>query len=352
MAVSDIRAVGAATSGVKLGADLDAFQDELLRRYAELCECLNLMPSTAQTNVAQVQRALRRLGRTYVWEITDDEVRRLNVLLHEGGAGVSTRRSYCSSIRSLFTFLVEEHTQEVARVTGTLIHQPVTRRNSPRVRFSASFARRAPPSVAQIRRVSGRLRERLPRDGRHALAARDLALFETLYLTAVRSNELLSLDVDDVHLHKGRTGELHIRFGKGARGSGPRARWIPLLDGLAELLTWYMRVVRPKLRPSRKERALFLTADGTRLLYRDLVRSLGLRQTQANVRAEDRFSPHRLRHARASHLFASGMNLVAIQKLLGHEFLATTQSYVHVDPAFVANAHRTMVRATLNAVLE
>lgn len=349
----NLRPVARVGSGsIRSGEELDAFQEELFRRYAEFCECLNLMPSTAETNIRQTRRILRRLGLRHLWQITDAEVRRLNVILHEGGAGPSTRRAYCSSIRSMFAFFVEEHTQEIARVTGTLIAQPVTRRNAPQVRFSSSFSRKAPPPTNQVRRVASRLREHLPHAARHAVAARDLVLFETLYLTAARSNEILMLDVDDVHLHKGRSGELHIRFGKGARGSGPRARWIPLLDGLDELLVWYLRSVRSGLGPKRDERALLLTDDGTRMEYRELVRSLARSQHVAGVRGADRFSPHRLRHARASHLFASGMNLVAVQKLLGHEFIATTQRYVHVDPTFVARAHREMVQSTLGVLAE
>ncbi len=344
---SNLALVPAAPDLPSEGDSLFDFQERLLRQYAEYCECMNFSPKTVTGYAAHVRAALRDLKLTYVWELTAEEVRRYNLLLVERGLTVGTRRSYCTAIKSLFEFLVEEHAAEIATVTGLTISQPVTRRNTPRIRYCESFDRGAPPSRGQVRKVSRLLRKRLHLGRTYEVAARNLVVFETLYLTAMRTNELIHLDVEDLHFGKGAAGQIHVRIGKGSRGSGPRSRWVPMLDGLDELLGWYVHQVRPKLGPSRRQHALFVSTDGKRLTYKGAGGILERCLTEAKIRKDKRFTLHRLRHARASHLFADGMNLVAIQKLLGHEFITTTQRYVHVDATFVAQAHKAMVQRTL-----
>lgn len=329
------------------GDSLPDFQERLFRQYAEYCECLNFAPDTVTAYVEHLRNALRDLKLTFLWELTVEEVRRYNLLLIQRGLAVSTRRSYCTAIKSLFEFLTDEHAAEITAVTGVSIRQPVTRRNTPRIRYCDSYSRSAPPSRGLVRKVSHLLRERLHLARGHEVAARNLVVFETLYLTAMRANELIHLDVGDLHFDKGASGQVHVRIGKGTRGSGPRSRWVPMLDGLGELLDWYVRRIRPKLGPSRRQRALFVSTDGRRLTYNAAGDILERCLVEAKVRKDKRFTLHRLRHARASHLFADGMNLVAIQKLLGHEFITTTQRYVHVDATFVAQAHKAMVQRTL-----
>jgi site-specific recombinase XerD len=344
-----LRVVSTTSSGGELeGAALERFHEELIARYFELCECMNFMPTTGESNVAMVRYALRKLGLSYVWDITSDEVRRFNSILVSRGVSARTRAKYCSSLKTVCAFLLEEHASEIALRTGRSMQQPVTRRNTPRTQYGATYSLRAPPTQQSIRKISQRLRQQLPFASSFPASAQGLAIFETLYLTATRSQELLMLDVADIYPRKGSSGELHIRFGKGARGSGHRVRWVPMLDGLDALLAWYVADVRPSLKPSRKQQALFLDGHGDRLCYTGLCTVLRQCLRAARIREQSHFTPHRLRHARASHLFASGMNIVAVQKLLGHEFLATTQRYVHVDASFVAKAHKEMVGRTLD----
>ncbi len=331
-------------------AELVRFHNELLRRYGEYCECLNFAPLTAPTYVRHVHNALAELGLRFVWEITRPDVRRYNTGLIERGLATSTRSSYCAAIRSVFEFLLEDQLLDVQQATGRQLVQPVTRSTAPRVRFDSSFARAVPPTRKLIARISKRIRRDLDEAQHFVVAARDLVIYETLYLSAMRANELLHLDVDDIHSNKAG-GQLHVRLGKGASGSGPRPRWIPFLDGLDELLDWYLRSVRPKLGPRRDERALFPSPrTRARIPRRDIDGALHRVLRIAAVRRPQRFTLHQLRHARATHLFEAGMDLVAIQKLLGHEFLATTQRYVHVDASFVARAHRATVQHVLTQV--
>ena len=324
---------------------LDALQDRILRRYAEHCECLNFAPDTSTAYLRFVRNALKELRLRHVWEITPDHIRKYNLALVRRDLTTSSRRCYCAAIRSVFEFMVAECADEIHFATGVRIRQPVTAATAPRVRFGDSYVRSAPPSRSLIRRVTRTMRTRLHEAARPAVAGRDLAVVETLYLTGMRANELIHLDVDDLYPGKGATGQIYIRFGKGAYGSGPRVRWIPMLDGLRELLAWYTSMVRPRLQP-RRSRALFVSATNGRLSYGAVLECLDRGLRVANIK-RGRFSLHRLRHARATHLFEAGMDLVAIQLLLGHEFLATTQTYVHVNPAFVAAAHQRMVSAAI-----
>lgn len=326
---------------------LDHLHESILRRYGEHCECINLAPGTYRAYRRHIWAALADLHLSHVWDIHPEHVRRYNLLLIKRGLATATRQSYCAAIRSVFEFMIAECSDEIRSAVGVTLKQPVTATTSPRTRFCDSFDRSTPPpSRAMIRRISHGLRAQVPLARNQVLAARDLAIVETLYLTALRANELVSLDVGDCHPSKGTGGQVHVRLGKGAYGSGPRPRWIPMLDGARDLLSWYTSQIRPKLRP-RRERALFLTGSGERMTYQS-VRDVLERSFKALCIRRGRFSLHKLRHARATHLFESGMDLVGIQLLLGHEFLATTQRYVHVRPAFVAEAHRRMVAGTLS----
>lgn len=338
-------------AGLALGKrELDDFQDDLFRRFADSCVVLNFALTTAPTYERAVRNALADLGLEYLWQLNANAIRNYNILLIERGRKPRTRGSYCSSIRGVLEFMIQEHAVEIALTTGVQLIQPVTRRTAPKSRFCSSYAERSPPTLSLIRSISRRLREGIEQAGNFPVFARDVTTFELLYLSAMRANEALQLDLDDLHPKKGGSGQIHIRFGKGAKGSGPRPRWVPTVDGLRELLAWYVSTVRPKLMPddgSRKNRALLVSASGERLDYESLAASLERCLKRANIRVGRRFTLHQLRHARATHLFESGMNLVAIQKLLGHQYVTTTQQYVHVDASFVAQAHKRMVQRIL-----
>jgi len=326
-----------------------AFHEALLERYVEYCACINLAPTTPQQYLAFVRNALSELELSYVWEIGIAEVRRYNLGLVKRGLAIQTRRCYFAALRSIFEFLIDECAEEIHARTGVTLRQPITRTTVPKTRFGASSESSVPPSHHLIRQLSKGIRERLGEARELHIAGRDLAVFETLYLTGMRANELVQLDVGDIYPAKGPQGELHVRLGKGANGSGPRPRWVPMLDGLGHLMAWYLTKVRPRFAPGRKK-AVFLSRNGQRISYseaRDVLERIFVAQC---LRKSRWFTLHSLRHARATHLFEAGMELVAIQLLLGHEFVATTQRYVHVNSTFVAEAHQRMVSKLLSRV--
>ncbi len=146
--------------------------------------------------------------------------------------------------------------------------------------------------------------------------ARDRAIFELLYGCGVRVMELAGLDLDDLDRAEG-----WIRV----RGKGRKERQIPLPGKAAEALERYLEE-RPA---SPRERALFLNHWGRRITTRGLHRIVKIYATALG--SDPGLHPHSFRHAYATHLLADGADLRAIQELLGHARLSTTQKYTQVS---------------------
>ncbi len=189
------------------------------------------------------------------------------------------------------------------------------------------------------------LKGRIATARKYAPAARDYALFRTLYHAGLRSEEVVMLDCSDVHFGRGTFGKLHVRFGKGAKGSGPRPRWVPMLDVLDLVLRWYLDDVR-----GRFPRSALLLCDesGGRMAAATIRNRLRhLMTVEAQPEAEW-FSPHGMRRACATHNYERGVDLVAIQQLLGHWTVASTMRYVRPSETFIEDAYQRAISATLS----
>jgi len=163
--------------------------------------------------------------------------------------------------------------------------------------------------------------------GDDAAAVRDKALLEVLYSTGLRLSELVGLNFGDVH----REGGL-LRV----RGKGRRERVVPIGDSaLAALGAYVSASGRGATRPGDP---VFVNARGARLSGRTVQRVTARRLGQ--VAAGIGVSPHALRHSFASHLLDGGADLRAIQELLGHRSLASTQVYTHVSTERLRKAYR------------
>ncbi len=156
------------------------------------------------------------------------------------------------------------------------------------------------------------------------IAARDLALFTLLYGGGLRIAEALDLDCRVLPLHDTLT----------VLGKGRKDRVVPLLPAVREAIDAYMRV-----RPFKADKAapLFVGARGKRLNPGVVQRRLRALRARLGLPAET--TPHKLRHSFATHLLAGGADLRAIQELLGHASLSTTQRYTDVDAAALLAAY-------------
>ena len=162
--------------------------------------------------------------------------------------------------------------------------------------------------------------------GDDPLAVRDRALFELAYSSGLRLSELAGLDVDRVDL---ATGEVRV-WGKGAK-----ERIVPVgTAALAAMRAWLP--VRAALRAA-DPKALFVGRSGKRITPRSIERRLAewaLRQGLAR-----HVHPHMLRHSFASHVLQSSGDLRAVQEMLGHASIASTQVYTHLDFQYLAKAY-------------
>lgn len=152
------------------------------------------------------------------------------------------------------------------------------------------------------------------------LDLRDKAVLELLYATGMRVSELVGINLDDVNF-----SERLIRV----RGKGKKERLIPFGKKAEDSMAFYIRA-RPQINKGNiEEKVLFLNYRGERLSSRSVERIVDRYIRLTAIRRK--ISPHSLRHSFASHLLSRGADLRVIQELLGHESLATTQKYTHLD---------------------
>jgi integrase/recombinase XerD len=158
--------------------------------------------------------------------------------------------------------------------------------------------------------------------GDSAAALRDRAMLELLYATGLRVSELVSLNVTDVNLDEGA-----VR----CMGKGKKERVLPLYHRARQALAVYIQEGRPRLLGDRNdENALFLNRRGTRLTRQGLWLIIKRYVEQAGIQGN--VTPHTLRHSFATHMLRGGADLRAVQKMLGHANISTTQIYTQVTP--------------------
>lgn len=155
------------------------------------------------------------------------------------------------------------------------------------------------------------------------------------------------LDPRDWRPDLGEHGKLHMRFGKGSRGRGNKPRLIPAINGADQLIDWWLAEVRHQYGPDWADPDAPMLPSERCPRGHDQCLRVGhnaLRQglKTATVRFlpcwSGRMSSHVLRHYCTSHLYLSGMDLKAIQELLGHEWLSTTSGYIHVRAEHIEQA--------------
>lgn len=247
-------------------------------------------------------------GKVPVQDVTVMHLRRFLASRIDGRESSTLGRNV-STLRSLFRFLVRR---------GYLEENPANLLKAPK----------QPQGLRSFLSVDEafHLLDSQPADT--VLQQRDRAMWELLYSTGLRVSELVSLDAAAIDLESA-----WIRV----RGKGRKEREVPVgSKALAALTTYLAR----RLELSSKgpgDPALFLNRFGKRLGARSVRRLL--KQAQLRSQMEPKVSPHGLRHSFATHLLDAGADLRAIQELLGHSSLSTTQRYTHVSMAHLMDVY-------------
>lgn len=183
----------------------------------------------------------------------------------------------------------------------------------------------APKQGSRLPRVLGRdevagLLDRIP--ARTPLEVRDRALFELAYSCGLRAEEIISIAVGDLDFDSETVRVI---------GKGQKTRVVPVGEPAQKALRRYLETARHALEPAAGEQSLFVSRRGRRLSPSDVRRRLEKWVREAAVAG--RLSPHTLRHSFATHLLEGGADLRAIQELLGHASVSTTQIYTRVEPS-------------------
>ncbi|HEX5309848.1 MAG TPA: tyrosine recombinase [Solirubrobacteraceae bacterium] len=241
-------------------------------------------------------------------EVSVRELRRYIASLSEAELAPATTARKLAAIRALFRCL-REH--------GQIAHSPADLIATPR---KGSYL----PRVLKADEMAGLL-DSIPADG--PLQLRDRAMFELAYASGLRAEEIVTLDLRDVDQDR---EQLRVE------GKGSKTRFVPTGEVALAAVTAYLERARPALSHDATE-ALFLSRSGRRLGTSDVRRRLRGWSKRAGVAGP--VTPHALRHSFATHLLDGGADLRAIQELLGHASISTTQVYTRVESARLRSAY-------------
>ncbi len=285
---------------------LDASLESFLRHLAQERRVSLHTRRAYERDLKPLAATLRALGRADWGDARSSDVRAFVARRHRQGLGPRSLQRTLSAIRSLYRYLLRE---------GVVGHNPAVGIRAPRAPSRL-------PRVLEVDRVAALLAF----DPSNALAVRDLAILELLYSCGLRLAELVGLDVGHLDLAAG----LVVVTGKGGK-----QRVLPVGRCARDALRAWLSERRQLARPG--EAALFVARSGTRLKPRSVQSRLARWGMQQGVGAK--LHPHTLRHCFASHLLESSGDLRAVQELLGHADISTTQVYTHLDHQHLAKVY-------------
>jgi integrase/recombinase XerD len=253
---------------------------------------------------------LRAVGQEQWSAVTLEDLQGYLGDLEQQGVGPRSRARKLSAVRQFFRFLLRENLTD---------HNPLEWLDSPKVPKGL-------PKVLGLEEV-----ERLlaAPDPTTPLGQRDDAMLELLYATGLRVSELVGLTVPQLDLRRGVVRVL---------GKGAKERLVPMVFQAVEKIQLYLQHIRPVLLKNQRSQRLFLNRSGTGLSRQGFWKILKGYARQAGL--PPHLSPHTLRHSFATHLLWQGADLRALQLMLGHADISTTQIYTHLHTARLQEIHQ------------
>lgn len=230
--------------------------------------------------------------------------------LRDAGLSARSTARHVSTLRAFFRFLVRE---------GVLAASPVSGVKAPRLG-------RPLPKYLTLSQVDRLL---AAPDGHTPEGIRDRAMLTIMYASGLRASEVVTLRLENVDAN---AGFLYVL------GKGGKERVVPVADVALSVLGEYLGSARQRFLGKRSSNDLFLSRRGKAITRQTLWNRIRRWALAAGI--EQRISPHTLRHSFASHLLAGGADLRAVQAMLGHADIATTQIYTHITPDRLRDIHR------------
>jgi integrase/recombinase XerD len=268
-------------------------------------------------DLVRLVHALAERGREDVDDVTAADIADHLIALAEAGLAPRSRARALVAIRGLFQHLVGERWLDADPTE--LVDAPRTARRLPGVLGEEAVARliAQPPDTPRGRR--------------------DAAMIELAYASGLRVSELVRLAIADINLNHG-----FVRV----TGKGQKTRLVPVGAAARDKVARYLAEDRPAQLRDPAERALFLTDRGRPMTRQAFWKNLRGYARRAGVRLPaGEVSPHKLRHSFATHLVERGADLRAVQAMLGHADISTTEVYTHVSRARVLEQARKHPRA-------
>ncbi|WP_342432195.1 site-specific tyrosine recombinase XerD [Neobacillus sp. FSL H8-0543] len=244
-----------------------------------------------------------------------DDVQRIHIVhflgfLKEQGKSAKTLARHVASVRAFHQFLLRE--KAVAQ--------------DPTVHIETPKSQRSIPKVLSLEEVEKLLDTTNKQDH---FGLRDKAMLELLYATGIRVTELINIDLENVHLTMG-----YVRV----NGNGKKERIIPVGKTATEAVKLYLEHGRSHfISAKHHDNALFLNHQGKRLTRQGYWKILKGLTKEAGIDKE--LTPHTLRHSFAAHLLENGADLSAVQEMLGHADISTTQIYTNVTKTRIKDVY-------------
>lgn len=244
-------------------------------------------------------------------QITSKMLNDFFILLTKLGLSSRSSARYYSSLRGFFGYLIASSYIEA----------------NPMEKISAPKVSKGLPNVLNINEIEAILSQP---DTSKKLGLRDKALLETFYACGLRVSELINLKISDLFLSE----EMIRVFGKGSK-----ERFVPIGSSAINWITEYLKNSRPLLeKKAKSQHVLFLNSRGTKLSRMGVWKIVDSNANLAGIKKE--VHPHTFRHSFATHLLEGGADLRAVQEMLGHVDISTTQIYTHIDRDYIKQVHK------------
>jgi len=330
---------------LRTATELEDYEQELVDQYALASAGAGITDGQVRQERYVLFEFIRFLGRP-VWTCEASDADRYLVHLRKDRVlAPATVTGKAWTIAQFFDFLLTRYQGDIHALTGHVLIQPIDEFNRPGKPYTVNA--RIPPSDADIDTLFNAWRIALPDARKYLPAARDYLAASLWRRAGLRITESAMLDIRDWRPDLGELGKLHVRFGKGSNGRGPKSRLVPAINSVAELLQWWLLDVRhqygddwsdPEAPLLPSERRDPLTGRCERIGANALRNGLAAAVERWLPAWNSRLTPHTLRHYCASSLYARGVDLKAIQELLGHSWLQTTTGYIHVNDKHIEHA--------------